>query len=48
MSPRFAFVHLRKSKCMYRIIKFILFLFDPEKVHYKTTGILRFLFHVLL
>lgn len=31
---------------MYRILKSFLFLFDPEKVHYKTTGFLKFIFKI--
>ncbi len=37
-----SFITLRKPFEMYKIIRSILFLFDPEKVHYATARLIRF------
>ncbi len=46
MSPRFAFISLCKTFTMYKIIRNILFLFDPEKVHYFTAAAIRTLLKI--
>ena len=46
MSPRFAYVLLMKQHSMYKVIRSILFLFDPEKVHYFTAASLKFVLRI--
>jgi dihydroorotate dehydrogenase len=41
-----SFVPLLKQEEMYKIIRSILFKFDPEKIHYKTASIIKFIFRI--
>lgn len=41
MVSSLSFVPLCKTLCMYKVIRSILFLFDPEKVHYLTAKLIR-------
>ena len=46
MDSPLSFVPLLKQEEMYKIIRSILFKFDPEKIHYKTASIIKFIFRI--